>query len=411
MRKTFWLLLGLSIGKVTAQSVTSPYTIRELGEFHEALWPHYAGMSNVGMALPLKWQLQGPNPALLSHSVLTHVQFSLLSDARRIQSENHTTRLSNINLGPVTFSLPLRAEHWGLRFGFSPYTTVNYSSQESINIENDENTTTLHKISGSGGLHQFHIAQGVKISTYLHIGLSLQYYAGSIQREDHISVRDPFFEGWEADQFLEHTYKGLGYTVGLYYAFSGTATGPSIGLSYTPGVSLTEARNLSTSYNSATDVTTPISIPQTVSHGESIAYLPEIWQIGLGYTKENIWQIGLDVTQKTYRSSSVYQNSWSVALGSVLVPNYESFKYFARLPYRIGLRWQALPYTLSGKQIQEFSASAGSSVVLKSGSKIDFAVQGGFRGENKGGSAYERYIKLYLSSSFSNKWFIKERYN
>ena len=75
-------LLGLTLclsGVLAAQSINSPYSNHQLGEFLFQGLPHNFSMGQVGTGTPTPWHINLQNPALLTYNKFSSFQVVLVS--------------------------------------------------------------------------------------------------------------------------------------------------------------------------------------------------------------------------------------------------------------------------------------------------------------------------------------------
>ena len=82
--------------------------------------------------------------------------------------------------------------------------------------------------------------------------------------------------------------------------------------------------------------------------------------------------------------------------------------YFGRLPYRLGFSWQQLPYLGAG---DDRSVYLGLSLPIRNAAQIDLAARAGLRGKDVAQYTRETYVSFSIGTTFTNKWFIKRRYD
>lgn len=408
-----WMALGtcLCLELAKGQAVYSPYTAQEIGEFIENTLPHHAGMGHVGIATPQKHHIQGIQPALLSIGGLTHIHFGVVSDLRQIQGRSDRLRYGDTHLGSALFSLPLKADTWGLRIGLSPYTQMNYRIQLHHPPSQTNTKSSQHNLQGKGGIHRAQIAQGLRLSQRLHIGTEAHYYFGALYKSDYVVIMGEDISAFGTHHEDRYSYRGWGYRLGLYYSYPlskvrrlslGAALAPSTQLQRDVSRTISRRRTLDEA-----EIGTSYSIPLSKDPYK----LPTTWQIGIGYQVTDKWNWGMDIQQRIFGSGSSYHNALRVATGLTYVPKFLALQYLKRLPYRIGFSWEQLPYATINKRIHDLSTYLGTSLRLRSGAQIELGTRIGFRGKNTDHTFAERYLQLYMGTVFTNRWFVKEKYN
>jgi hypothetical protein len=102
-----------------------------------------------------------------------------------------------------------------------------------------------------------------------------------------------------------------------------------------------------------------------------------------------------------------------MAVGGYFIPNYNSYSsYFKRVTYRYGVRYENTGLVLADKSINDAAANIGFGLpVTGTFSSINIGLEVGKRGTKYAGLIEENYVNLSIGLSFSEKWFVKRKYN
>ena len=406
------VVLGLGISSsalLCGQPVHSPYTTQEIGEFIDHTSATHVGMGQVGVALASS-PLQMVQPALLSYNRLTHIYFGLVSDMRQVKSPQSKTQSDAVQIGVLAMSFPLLYDRWGLRLSLSPYTQVNYHLERESSTADVLSARISHRLSGSGGIDRLSLAQGLRLSSSLHVGVSLAYYFGSIRREDFLFTSEDRFSDFGVNYEERIYYQGLGYELGVYYTIPlSEARSFNLGAILSPSTRLEQSMQTLVTRGLSNFAGTQIGTPLSTESPVADYMLPWVWKLGLGYQHKETWQIGLDMHSSFFSSS--YRNSWRLALGFSYLPDQMSLSYLKRIPYRVGVSGEALPYSLSGATLQDLSAYLGSSLRVRNKAQLDVGLRMGIRGLSSSNRFEEQYLQLHIGTTLSNQWFIRPKYD
>jgi hypothetical protein len=115
----------------------------------------------------------------------------------------------------------------------------------------------------------------------------------------------------------------------------------------------------------------------------------------------------IDIDNTTFEDSSI------ISLGGFYIPQYTSFnKYWKRVVYRAGMRFENTGLKINDETINEFGISFG--VGLPVGrwfSNANFGFEVGKRGTTKANLVQENFINFQLSLSLNDRWFEKRKFN
>lgn len=149
---------------------------------------------------------------------------------------------------------------------------------------------------------------------------------------------------------------------------------------------------------------------------------PQGIRVGLSIEKPMVWTIAADASYypwSVYRPSNAFMRSdiYTAALGLELTPN--GNKSNRAKTYRIGANYSQMPYIMNGKQLADWSISAGMTIpfgkrpaywfpVLP---KLTMSLIAGHRSTNAEGQIHELYIKIFFSLLISEKWFTISKFH
>ena len=316
---------------------------------------------------------------------------------------------------------------FGAGFGLLPYTSVGYKLQ-SFNPEE----TLQYKYRGEGGINKVFLGFGYQLSNNLKIGVDASYNFGNITNTNIA------FGYNEQGEFLQyHTREinrsdlgGLSYNLGIIYTkllksnLQFTASG-----TYAPSINLksTNQRNFSTVVvNLDTDQevalntidvdlseigleTTDLKIPSKTSFGFGFG-APRKWFAGVDYTFLKASQFS---NRLLIVDNSTYEDASSISFGGFYIPEFDSFnKYWKRIVYRTGIRFENTGLKVNEQVIKEFGISFGVGLpVGRIFSNANLAVEFGKRGTTSANLVRENFVNFQMSLSLNDRWFEKLKFN
>lgn len=106
-------------------------------------------------------------------------------------------------------------------------------------------------------------------------------------------------------------------------------------------------------------------------------------------------------------------NNLRISLGAQFRPSVTSMgKYYQRINYRAGLRFQQGNLVVQDTRINDFGVSLGVGLPMKkSNSTINIAFEVGSKGTTANGLIQENYMRLTIGASLQERWFLKRRFN
>ena len=101
------------------------------------------------------------------------------------------------------------------------------------------------------------------------------------------------------------------------------------------------------------------------------------------------------------------------SIGGYFIPNYNSYSdYFKKITYRGGLRYENTGLVIANKSITDFAANIGFGLPMSGTfSNINIGLEVGKRGTKYYNLVEENYVNLSVGLSFSDKWFVKRKYD
>ena len=342
-----------------------------------------------------------------------------------LKGDSASESSSTSSLDYLAIAIPLGK--FGAGFGLLPYTSVGYKLQ-SFNPEE----TLQYKYRGEGGINKVFLGFGYQLSNNLKIGVDASYNFGNITNTNIA------FGYNEQGEFLQyHTREinrsdlgGLSYNLGVIYTkllksnLQFTASG-----TYAPSINLksTNQRNFSTVVvNLDTDQevalntidvdlseigleTTDLKIPSKTSFGFGFG-APRKWFAGVDYTFLKASQFS---NRLLIVDNSTYEDASSISFGGFYIPEFDSFnKYWKRIVYRTGIRFENTGLKVNEQVIKEFGISFGVGLpVGRIFSNANLAVEFGKRGTTSANLVRENFVNFQMSLSLNDRWFEKLKFN
>jgi hypothetical protein len=412
------LLLLFSFSLSAQTIITSPYSRFGIGDLtaNANAWNFSMGGNSIGLRSP--YHINFINPA--SYTAFDSSSFVFEGGVSfkyvQLKTDLQSTNRTYASLGYLTFGFPV-TKWWKTTLGLLPYSDVGY------NMASDDIVTGAGKVSriysGSGGINRFLWGNGFKLSKNLSIGINASYLFGSMVRESSSTFPDSLY----LINFRESnniSVSGLYFEYGIQYSaklkkdvklVAGAIFGTNTKIhAKTDLLAMTYFANAGTEYPKDTILNEP-GIKGTIS-------IPLMYGLGISFEKPDKWIVGADYKWQNWKNYKAFEtndslvNSYQVRAGIEIVPDIENYsKYFKRVRYRFGLRYNSTYLQLRQKHLNEYAVSLGFGLPIR-GMKTGINLSGevGSRGTIQSGLIKETFFNFVVGFSIYERWFIKRKY-
>ncbi|MCU4155804.1 hypothetical protein J1N10_07430 [Carboxylicivirga sp. A043] len=401
-------VLFVSTQIICAQNNTSSlYSAYGIGLRQSKADASSAGMGYAGLALPSTGYLNNLNAA--SYSAIDSVRFifnlqgSLSFSDYQTQSEQQ----KNIDANLESFSFGFRAsKNWGMGFSLSPYSNIGYNVNSQKYILG---TLSKYPINyyGEGGISQLSWHNGFQLTKRLSLGISASYLWGST---DIIEVSYyPQLDG-------ETIYNERNYHVSsllLEYSFQYHQPIGMSTLSFAGSANMSTELDTYYKHRIYNDVTSDLS--STENDANNI-FIPLNYQAGIALQTHKGWTIAADYRYGEWSKSELLISGGEArnTHGGSFGIQYGSTRYhrslFKRMQYRIGAFYDQEYITIQGNDIDTKGVTAGLTIPMRDGSKVNVAYEYKERGTMNAGLIQERYNSFKIGLTFNETWFQKRKF-
>jgi hypothetical protein len=342
----------------------------------------------------------------------------------KLSSNSQTGSSSTTTVDYLAIAIPLGK--FGAGFGILPYSSVGYKLQST------DNDVIQYKYRGEGGLNKVFLGLGYQLTNDLRLGVDASYNFGNIKNTN-------IAFGYNADgNLLQYQSReanrsnlgGLTWNFGLIYSkliksnleLMASAT-------YTPTSEITSKNSRIYS----TIVIDPISQQEfTINSSEvnlanfnletTTLTLPSKTSFGFGVGSPRKWFAGIEYTflkssQFSNRlltiDNATYEDASTLSIGGFYIPKFDSFnRYWKRIVYRTGIRFEDTGLRINNEDIKEFGISFGVGLPVGrifSNANVGFEI--GTRGVDTSNLVKENFVKFQISLSLNDRWFEKRKFN
>ncbi len=409
-------LLGfflMTIGLKAQFSTSSPYSFYGLGQQKQQNSVENRMMGNIS-AMADSVRINLANPATYASLKFTTFAVGATQNYNNISNTETTVNTRTTSIDYIAVALPIN--NFGVGFGIMPYTAVGYQV-----FNNNSANNTFNFYEGNGGVNKTYFSTAYNINQKWSVGLEANYYFGDIETKNSVFFQDVLVGTRETNKSQVNGFGlnfGLNYKTKISKDYYANAYG-----TYAPQgfFDLKNSRNLDLVIAGATEET-PVSEPVELNLDANRINLPSSLMFGGGIGKINKWFVATDLslTQSSNFgnrfneiSNVAYQNATRISLGGQYTPNYNSFaNYFSRVTYRAGMRYENTGLVFDNQSVDDYGITFGLGLPLGfSINALSLGFEYGKRGTISQNLVRENYFNVMIGISFSDKWFIKSKYN
>lgn len=349
------------------------------------------------------------NPASLSKLLLTNFSVGSSVKINSMMAGDSKTNAKTMNIDYISLAFPLY-EKLAVAATLAPYSWVGYK----IAAQRDD---IKYNHAGDGGLSRANFCVGYEIYKNISLGLGANFIFGKRETES-ISTESA---SYMVQEYNLSKYKGFTFKIGGQYDFTtkdnkiGTI---SIHISPEAKINSTNTRKFSAISNATQRqivvpdlgdrAKTHITIPTEIGIGACLSE-PRVWILGAEYNFVSSGYTDPFVSPKDVE----YNSGHTISIGGSYTPRYDAFtNYLRRMTYRAGLYYQKTGLSIRDNSIDDFGITFGVNLPTGGGlSSVSVGAVAGQRGKNVNGLIAERYLGVKVGFSFSDKWFVKSKYN
>jgi len=421
------LLAGSAAGQGLGNS---PYSRIGLGDAYGNYGGvRQLGMGGAGLAAPNTGNVNDLNPALLVYTPRTTWEAAFTAQTKSIRTATTSARSGTGTLGYLSLAVPFN-KRWGGSIGLRPYSAVDYQSTNIASVNGDPYSQALRRYNGSGGLSEAYFATGIHVLRDLNIGGSASYLFGTITQSIGTAIVAPSLN---TDQIVvdneQLRYSDFLFKASAHYRHQLTKKlNINAAVVHTFEARLQANRQRTTEQQDANG--SAISSAVQLSDDNGSITVPALSQVGLSLDNGRNWSVNVDGSYQQWSkfrtfsivSASGLSDTWRVAAGGEITPDPGSVEhYFQRVTYRAGLSVAQMPYAPLGSRLYDRAVHWGFAFPLPTATALESTVISlaflyGVRGNTdflygSGGASnvQEKYVRVQVGATLSNRWFIKRR--
>jgi hypothetical protein len=405
-------------------NTTSPFSRFGLGDLHGNTHGRTMAMGSATLGSRNSQQINFANPASYTSTDSLSFLFEFGFNAKLSGYKNDLNSFStnDVNFRYFSMSFPV-SRRISTALGLTPYSDVGYDLLVNQEIDNTGGVRQIYF--GEGSLSRAFWGIAVTPLKNVSVGANLFYFFGTITRNSTIIFpNNPEMYTIQKNDGIR--MRDFGMNLGIQGTIPIDRT-----QSLTIGATLENkqgytAFNSDISYKSLILYDTsgnPFGDSDTLSYkaeSKEKIMMPTSFGIGVSYKKFHKVEINADYNHEAWSKASFFGEPYAFltnrnvfSAGAEYFPDRFSIRsYISRVAYRAGVKYDNSYLLVNNQQVKDFGISFGVGLpVYRSNSTINIAAELGRRGSNDRNLLRENYMKLNLSVSLYDLWFIKRRFD
>ncbi|MEI6506897.1 MAG: hypothetical protein WCO54_00335 [Bacteroidota bacterium] len=405
-----------------AQNLTkSPYSAVGIGDLQFGGTAEQTALGQTAIGLRKIAAINVSNPASYSALGYTVVEAGFKYSEGTLSSTNSSSFIKNYSYGYLGVAVPLSKKlRWGMSFGLQPVSSVGYNIVSTVDYSSIPGGFPIgYQSLGSGGLSRFYFGSGIAVLPDLSLGFNFSYVWGQIYQTKTMLV-DPSLNKYNIQETRSSYIGDIYFDFGLQYhkTFKDKyrlVVGSTVNLpSSMIGTQTYTARTMGVGGLQSSKDTV---VFEGSNHGT--VNLPLIIKTGISFEKVDEWLICADVNYSNWSAYNFFgqsdslKNMLGVSVGASYIPsNFDYKNYLKRIEYRVGARYDNGYLNITGTDIATYGISAGMGFPLgRNKSKLNITGEYFVRGTTDNNLIKEEYWRIVFGITFSDKWFLRYKYN
>jgi hypothetical protein len=448
--KFFRLLLFVLFPTIVwAQNLSqSPYSRYTLGDHLPNPSAAFQALGGIVLAHTDSAVLNLDQPASLTSlgSGISLFEGGLTGTVKDYTSATTNARGINAGYSLVALAFPIVKKYWSSALHLRPVTNMGYSLADSVQLEIEGKTN--YNYTGSGGISAVGTTQAFQLHKNIAFGAELRYLFGKTNTFAETSFPDKLSQVRGSRITNVNQVRGLDALLGLtfQYCFRKAKRSPSdtsiriqkrapkldslhlkFGFTYKPSVSISGSSSLlAESYFGFGNFNTIVDTAyyRTISSGTVV--LPS--QLGAGFSLANSsgkWLMHVSGRYTDWAGFRLFEavdsvrSSYTANAGFQWIPSVTAKRgTFKKAAYRFGAYYSDGFLQFNGNAVQEFGFTLGAGIPFDiptyyrkpARSSVNLALTFGQRGNVKLNPLQERFVRLAISFSLNDRWFVRTRF-
>jgi len=420
LRVLFSLISVFLLVDLSAQTrISSPYSYYGVGDLYSNNNARSLSMGRIGLTFRNSNYINFSNPSSYIGFDSTSFVFEggILNRFKELETTESYQQSSYTNLSYLAFGFPV-FRWWASSFGLLPFSSAGYKVSEDTILTNIGNVKYIYE--GNGGINQLYFGNAFKIGKNLSIGINASYLFGTIDKIRVVSFPDSinyYNIHNNESQYISDLY----FTYGLQYhkKLKNDIT-LETGLVFNNSSNISAKKSMLTQrfFLSTTSTSVMIDTLENVSGVKGNIKLPTSIEGGITFNKQGKWLVGVEGSWQNWSKYSSFGvsdslvDSYNISVGTEFSPTSNNLsKYWKKMYYRFGLRYNSTYLQLNNNQINEYGISFGFGFPLRRwNATLNTGFELGRRGTTDNGLIRESFGNIIIGIAIKEKWFQIRKY-
>jgi hypothetical protein len=413
----FFIALAVLFSQSLSAQYSSIFSQYGLGKIQSSTFGSNKGCGELAAGYNSPVNINYTNPASYTAATFTIFDVGGYAENGTVQNGDSTYRSSNGSLSNLSLLLPVKPNKMAISIGMMPYSSMRYSTQGMLNDATVGKVGYTHNLVGA--INQVYVGGAYKIKKWS-VGVNLGYLFGNIIDTKTYYIPDSV--GLDSRKIESINMRAFNYNVGVQYNTKVNKNDFVTVGAY--GQSKVNAKfskyGTNKSFFPYNGDFKEINIYDTSSFD---FLMPITFGLGLTYTKENYLTYGIDYRQTNWNDfdynngPATLNNSWKLGVGIEYKPiakeGVKDKKYWNKIIYRAGASLGKSETAISSGAVNEYLINTNVSLPMMNAKLVTYFNLGldfGSRGFDSK-TISERYWRLNLSFTITDKWFNKVRFD
>jgi len=405
---SYLILFSIGFTAFAQNNTSSTYSRFGLGVLEMKADVSTAGMGYAGVALGSTGFLNTTNAASYSALDSTRFLFNIQGKLSFANYQSNYDQQNNVDSNIESIGFGFKAgKNWGMGFSLSPYSSIGYAIMSEKYILG---TTDKYPVeyTGEGGISQLSWYNGFQVFKGFSLGVNTSYLWGST---------DMIETSYYPQIIGETIYNERNYHVSTLLIEYGFQYHQAIGQSQLSlGATASFSSELNTYYEHKIYNNYSSDLSFKKENTDNV-FIPDNYKVGAALQTAKGWTVAADYRYGNWTKSDVTiaKGETRDTHGGSLGLQYSAPRYhrslLKRIQYRAGVFYNQQYLTIKGQDIDEKGITAGVTLPMRDGSRINLGYEFKVAGTTNLGLIEERYNTIKIGLTFNENWFQKRKFD
>ncbi len=390
-----------------SQNGGSGYSRYGIGDLRYFSGGRTVGMGGASIGVLTPASLEYINPASVAKINRTRFSISTLYEGISTEDFSASGYFSQFTFNGAAVAIPVAtSEGVVVNLGMVPLSRINYNVKTPAG---DPAIDYTIQYIGDGGVSKAYLGSSVTIAGVLSVGARLDYYFGTLNYTTSEKFSNSQYTSAEVRRTSE--IRGIGSTLGVIYTGLSKLLPENSTLNIGLMVSTT-ANPTATDQRFFVYNTTGTLLRDTLTLPDGNIQIPLAVGGGISYSAEKIL-LAADIFYQNWskvrdNNGADLRDRYRYAVGGEIQPKKEyTAPFFQKIAYRLGIFSDATYYQLKGQPITETGLTFGFGIPVIGDTRLQLGAEYGLRGTTDNQLQKDRILRISLTLSGSELWFVR----